>query len=145
MIDNGKVLAVQNDRDRYYYPLSGAIQHGESAEEAVIREIFEETGIEFEVDHLVFVHENLFIGNTNSILEGLRCHEVTFYFLMNWIPGTRLSGNSITCGGLLEHSVWLEISKLNKLDRQFFPEFFGEELKNMSGGVKHIVAVSEQF
>ena len=41
MIDNGQVLAVQNCRDPYYYPVGGGIRHGETAEEAVVREVFE--------------------------------------------------------------------------------------------------------
>lgn len=132
LIDNGKVLAVQNSRDPYYYPLGGGIRHGETAEEAVVREVFEETWIRFMVDRLAFVQENLFIGNKNSILEGLRCHEVAFYFLMNWIPGSQIIDNSKTYEEVPEHLVWLEISELNTLDKPFYPEFFVDELLHLS-------------
>lgn len=145
LIDNGKVLAVQNSRDPYYYPLGGGIRHGETAEEAVVREVFEETGIRLEADHLAFVHENLFIGNKNSILEGLSCHEVAFYFLMKWIPGSQIIENSKTYDEIPEHLIWLEISELNKLDRPFYPEFFADELPQLSERIKHVVTISDNF
>ena len=50
----------------------------EKAEEAVIREVFEETGIQYEIESLVVIHENFFDEN-NSMLKGLNCHEICFY------------------------------------------------------------------
>lgn len=38
-----------NDIDDYYYSIGGAVHMGETSEEAVKREVFEETGVEYKV------------------------------------------------------------------------------------------------
>lgn len=58
-----KFLMVGNQKDEYLYSVGGRIQFGESAEEAVVREVFEGTGVRLEVDRLGFVHENFFYGD----------------------------------------------------------------------------------
>ena len=42
---DGKLLMVGNDRDDYLYSVGGRIKFGETAEEAIVREVFEETGV----------------------------------------------------------------------------------------------------
>lgn len=54
-----KLLMVGNNRD-YLYSVGGRLKFGETAEEAVRREVFEETGVKMEIDRLGFVHENYF-------------------------------------------------------------------------------------
>ena len=51
---------ASNETSDYYYSVGGGVHLNETAEEAVIREVFEETGIHYEVDRLVFIHENFF-------------------------------------------------------------------------------------
>ena len=36
---------------------------GETAEDAVKREVYEETGVAYEIDHLAVIHENFFNEN----------------------------------------------------------------------------------
>ena len=55
----GRLLMVGNTRD-YLYSVGGRLKFGETAEEAVIREVWEETGVRMEIDQLGFVHENYF-------------------------------------------------------------------------------------
>ena len=42
MIDNGKILAMHDERSPYYYLPGGRVAMGETAEAAVIREVQEE-------------------------------------------------------------------------------------------------------
>ena len=56
----------------------------EKAEDAVIREVFEETGVVYEIDRLAIIHENFFNENQGS-LKGLNCHEVCFYYLTSYL------------------------------------------------------------
>jgi 8-oxo-dGTP pyrophosphatase MutT (NUDIX family) len=58
----------------YYRPLGGGIEYGESSQEAVIREIREELGVEIENVRLLGVLENIFI------YEGRQGHEIVFVF-----------------------------------------------------------------
>ena len=79
IIEDRYVLLVKNEVDSYYYSVGGAVHIGETAEDAVRREVFEETGVKYEVDRLAFIHENFFKGS--GTLEGLDCHEIAFTFL----------------------------------------------------------------
>ena len=56
IIEDGYVLFVGNERDNYLYSVGGAVHIGESAEDAVKREVFEETGAHYEIDRIAFIH-----------------------------------------------------------------------------------------
>ena len=57
IMKDGKLLMVGNERN-YLYSVGGRIKFGETAQEAVVREVLEETGVKMEIDRLGFVHEN---------------------------------------------------------------------------------------
>jgi len=139
LINDGKVLMIRNERDPYYYSVGGGVKHNETTEAGVIREVWEETGFKFEIDRLVFIHENLFSGAPNSTLSGLQCHELAFYYLMKWELTNKVKDNGFTYGGLPEHLVWLDIDNLSNSDLVVYPSFFAEGLKNLSNIPKHIV------
>ena len=48
IIEDDCVLLAKNENDDYYYSVGGGVHMNEKAEEAVIREVFEETGIQYE-------------------------------------------------------------------------------------------------
>ena len=48
---DGRILMVGNrNRPDYLYSVGGRIRFGETAEEAVVREVWEETGVSMEID-----------------------------------------------------------------------------------------------
>lgn len=134
IIENGCVLFAKNEIDDYYYSIGGGVHLGEKAEDAVRREVLEETGIEYEVERLAFIHENFFDG-TGS-LDGLKCHEVAFYFLMKPRGTQELNSNSYS-QGVREYMHWLPIEKLK--DYVAYPSFFAEKLSCIGNTVEHIV------
>jgi ADP-ribose pyrophosphatase YjhB (NUDIX family) len=134
IIENGCVLMAKNDLDDYYYSVGGAVKLNESAEEAVMREVLEETGIKYEINRLVFIHENFFKGHNND--PNLKCHEIAFYFLMKSKGNQDLKDNSYVYNGVRERMIWLPINKLN--DYKLFPTFFKDKLFNIGDMVKHI-------
>ena len=81
IMKNGKILMVGNDRADYLYSVGGRIKFGETSEEAVVREVFEETGVKMEVDRLGFIHENYFYGDAVSNM-GKLIYEVSYFFYM---------------------------------------------------------------
>ncbi len=93
IIENDCVLLASNEACDYFYSVGGGVHLGETAEEAIVREVFEETGIKYEVDRMAFVHENFFSESSGS-LKGLDCHEIAFYFIMKPRGTQELNSNS---------------------------------------------------
>ena len=133
IMKGGKLLMVGNSRN-YLYSVGGRIKFGETAEEAVVREVFEETGIKMEIDRLGFVHENYFYGDAPSNLNKL-IYEISFFFYMK-VPDTFAPvRESFTEGSSEERLVWVSLDD----DIKMYPEFFKTELKNPTDAVKHFV------
>ena len=134
IIEDDCVLLAKTDAADYYYSVGGAVHIGETAEEAVKREVFEETGIRYEVDRLLFVQENFF--EDDAISDGTMFHEIAFHFLMKPCGKSEINVESYGCVGK-EYIQWVPIEKLK--DIEVFPEFFKDRLQNLPQGVEHIL------
>ncbi len=131
---DGKFLMVGNDREDYCYSVGGRIQFGETSEEAVVREVFEETGVKLEIDRLGFIHENYFYGDAPYNL-GKPIYEISFFFYMKTPADFEPVCDSFDEGGAKENLVWLAPDS----PIRFYPAFFRTELLRPSEGVKHMV------
>lgn len=69
---------------------------GETSEQAVIREVYEEAGVHYEVDHLALVNECFFEGDGS--LQGKECHGIEFYYLMKQRGTRELGSNNADVG-----------------------------------------------
>lgn len=134
IMKDDKFLMVENERDEHMYSVGGRIKFGETAEEAVVREVYEETGVKMEIDRLGFVHENFFPGDT-LVKKGNIVHEISFFFYMKVPEDFEPVCMSFTEDDVKEHLVWIKADHPKK----YYPEFFKTELKNPSEGVKHFV------
>lgn len=54
IMKDGKFLMAGNGKDDFLYSVGGRVKFGETSEEAVVREVFEETGIKMEVPKNLF-------------------------------------------------------------------------------------------
>ena len=135
IVEDGCVLFAGNAIEDYYYSIGGAVHMGETAEEAVKREVYEETGVEYEIDHLAVIHENFFNENQGA-LKGMDCHEIALYFLMK-PRGTKELHNESYTQGVKENMYWLPIAELDKY--KAFPTFMKDYIQNEHSGVEHIV------
>lgn len=133
MKDN-KVLMVSNSRSDYYYSVGGRIKFGESAEEAVIREVYEETGVKIETERLGYVHENFFTADAPPYT-GKLIYEISFFFFMKVPENFEPICQSFTEDNKKERLSWIDIDS----DKLFYPEFFRTELKSLSKEVKHFI------
>lgn len=134
IIKNNCVLMVKNNIDDYYYSVGGAIHIGETIEDACNREVLEETGYQYQIDRLLFVHENFFKQ------EGALWHEIAFYFLMKYDDNDTFD-TSYGSFGAKEDKVWLPINDYHKY--KAFPEFFATELRTLPDGIK-VITTFEQ-
>lgn len=135
IIENECVLFAGTEKENYLYSIGGGVRMGETAEDAVRREVFEETGVHYEIDHLAVIHENFFNGSGGT-LKGLNCHEISFYFLMKSRGTQELHSNSTTCG-VKEEMHWIPIKDLDKY--KAFPSFMKDYLSKEHFGIEHII------
>lgn len=131
---NGKILMAGNDRVEYLYSVGGRIQFGETAEEAVVREVEEETGVKMEVDRLGFVHENYFIGDSPAKM-GKRIYEISLYFYMKVPQDFTPVSMSFTEDQYKEFLKWVSPEE----NIPMYPAFFKTELPHPTPSVKYIV------
>ena len=135
IIEDSCVLFAGNESADYLYSIGGAIHMNESSEDAVKREVFEETGVHYEIDRLAVIHENFFFGDAPH--PDRLCHEVALYYLMKPRGSKKLNSNSYTNGGYKETVHWIPIDELDKYVA--YPTFMKEYLKTMPKEIVHIV------
>lgn len=127
------ILMATNPGVDYLYSVGGGVHHGETAEEAVRREVLEETGIAMEVDRLAAVHENLFRGIMDD--PDLICHEIALYFLMKPSDLNGIHASGVSMDGMPEHLVWVPAKDFGK--GNIYPSFLPQALSH--AGVLHVV------
>ena len=136
IVEDGHVLLAGNDREDYLYSVGGGVHMNEKAEDAVVREVFEETGVRYEIDRLAVIHENFWDG-AGAYDTGLRCHELAFYYLMKPRGTRELCSDSMTRFSDREIMHWIPIKDLCKY--KHFPSFLADYLSCERSEVMHIV------
>ena len=134
ILRDGKFLMVGNERSDYLYSVGGRIKFGETAEEAVVREVYEETGVRMEIDRLGFIHENYFYGDAPTNL-GKLIYEISFFFYMKVPKNFELISNSFTEDESKEFLRWVDENDSITV----YPTFFKTELRQPVETVKHFV------
>ncbi|HFR3713470.1 TPA: NUDIX hydrolase [Streptococcus suis] len=132
IIKDGKIFLTKDSKGRYY-TIGGAIAVNETAQDAAVREVKEELGIDSCVNQLAFVVENQFTH------EGIDFHNIEFHFIVE--PIGEMPEEMIE-GKLKQPCEWIALDKLVNLD--VVPVFLAEELPNWSGQVKHIMNMKEK-
>ena len=136
IVEGGCVLLVGNEKEDYLYSVGGGVHHGETAREAVLREVLEETGVKYEIDRLAVIHENFWNGD-GAYDKGLSCHEISLYFLMKPRGTQELNSDSYTHFNDKESMVWIPIDELNS--HRFYPTFLKDYLDTKHDAVEHII------
>ena len=134
ILKDGRFLMAGNDRSDYLYSVGGRLRFGETAEEAAVREVFEETGVKMEIDRLGFVHENCFYGDAPSNF-GRLVYELSFFFYMKVPDHFEPKCMSFAEGDSREHLRWVSFDD----EIRMYPGFFRTELRHPEKTVKHFV------
>ena len=134
IIKDGRILMAGNRNANHLYSVGGRLKFGETAEEAVVREVLEETGVRMEVDRLAFVHENYFTLDSAEV-SGKPIYEISLFFIMKAPENFTPTCQSITEDGSPEFLCWITPDTAETI----YPEFFRTELFPLPSTVKHIV------
>ena len=134
IVKDGKILMTGHDRVDYLYSVGGRVKFGETAEEAVRREVFEETGVNMDIERLGFVHENFFYGDTEENMNRL-IYEISFFFYMKVPDDFEPVCMSFNEDNDKEHLVWVAPDT----EKTIYPEFFRSAALSPAEGVSHVV------
>ena len=127
IIEEEKILFVRNRREEFYYTVGGGVRQGETSEEAIEREVYEETGLKYEVDRIAFIHEYFFNLRVDDIRR--ECQEISFYYLMKPMGRCMEITKESRTLGVREEFHWLALKELEKYEG--YPEFLHEMIKNV--------------
>lgn len=120
ILHENKILAMRDERSPYYYLPGGRVKMGETAEQAVIREVEEDLNIKAKILRPLWLNQAFFTEDVDK----LNYHELCVYFLMD-ISDTNLLQRSERFT-LQEHQhihafEWLAFERL---DREYFYPLF---------------------
>ena len=125
IISENRLLAMHDERSPYFYLPGGRVKMGETAERAVVREIWEELGVTLKIARPLWLNQAFF----NEDMDGIRYHELCIYFLMD-ISNTDLleRGDAFTLTeGKHTHTFeWLAFDRLK--DEYFYPIFLKKQI-----------------
>ena len=120
ILQDGKILAMRDERSPYFYLPGGRVKLGETAEQAILREIAEELKITPRILRPLWLNQGFF----QEDVTGLHYHELCLYFLID-ISHTELRSKGdkfFLQEGLHQHTFeWLSYGQLQ--DAYFYPIF----------------------
>lgn len=125
MLHDGRILAMHDERSPYYYLPGGRVAMGETAEQAVIREVEEELEIAPKIVRPLWLNQAFFTEDVDH----LRYHELCIYFLMDISETDLLSKGEkfvLTERQHIHTFEWLAFERLK--DEYFYPQFLKKEI-----------------
>ena len=128
MIQDEKILAMQDERSPYYYLPGGRVKLGETAEDAIIREIKEELKIMPSIIRPLWLNQAFFKEDVDK----LTYHELCIYFLVDIMQEKLPTKYGKFYLQEWEHRhcfEWLKFEQL--IDTYFYPIFLKKEIYNL--------------
>jgi ADP-ribose pyrophosphatase YjhB (NUDIX family) len=134
-IHRDHILLLRVGPDDFWFLPGGHVEIGEHADAALLREMREETGLDVEIDRLVWVAENFFTQ------EDRRHHELGFYYLVTIPAGAAQLDLSKEFYGEEENGTqlifrWHRLDALANLNLQ--PSFLRASLNALPTSITHI-------
>jgi 8-oxo-dGTP pyrophosphatase MutT (NUDIX family) len=125
---DARVLMMTNPAVSYAYSIGGAVRYGETIEEAVAREVAEETGHDLPVGPLAAVFQPFFTERDDAHVDkGGNWHSVEFYYWVDAPPDLAPRSDSVGMHGEQESLRWYGLADLDATE--FHPAFFADALR----------------
>lgn len=128
LLSGTRILAMHDERSPYFYLPGGRVKLGETAEQAVVREIEEELGVTLKIARPLWLNQAFFTED----VDGFRYHELCIYFLMDLSDTDLLERGD--CFTLTEgkHTHTFEWSEFDRLkDEYIYPVFLKHQIFNL--------------
>lgn len=136
IINENKILMVDMDKSGFLCLPGGYVELGETTEEAIIREIKEETLVDFSILKYLGVVENYFINKYSK-----KIHEISVYYLLQFNNNISKEDFSLIendNGYIINHDFkWIEIDEIEKYDIR--PNFLKKLLLNNNLEFNHLI------
>lgn len=118
IIHDKKILAIRDCAPYYYLP-GGRVQFGETAEIALIRELYEELGVQAKIIRPLWLNQAFFYEDVDKI----RFHELCIYFLTDVSKSIICEKDSFVLmeGDKKRYFKWIEFDELK--NEYFYPIF----------------------
>lgn len=137
MIHEDRLLVMRDRRNPYCYLPGGRVSFGETAEEALRRELLEEMGLDLKIERLAWVAETFFTDDMSRE----HFHEIGFYYVVD-----AADENLLRQGEAFEHIEdngnqlkfsWIPLDAVPQA--YLYPIFIRDCIRDIPEQVEHIV------
>ena len=136
MLHGDKLLVMRDERSPYYYLPGGRVQMNEPAEQAVVREIQEELGVQVAVGRPLWLSQSFFVEDVSQE----RYHELCLYFLMD-VSKTDLMERDSFSGVEKRHRHVFQWMPLDRVREEYlYPTFVKQRIFQLP---EHLELVTE--
>ncbi len=134
ILQKGRLLCQQVKEDANYFLPGGRVTFGECAEDAILRELSEELGVEGTILRQLWLHENFFTEETTL----QRFHELCLYFLVDapGLPQGPFQGDE-------GFYTWIPLENLPHTP--IYPRFLREELGKLPQGLTLLTTMEPEY
>ncbi len=135
IIEDDHLLTAKNNMSDYYYTLSGAVNLGESSENAARKLTLEMINENYDVERLLTIVENFFNYEFNDTQYDF--HEITFYYLMEEKGRKDIIQKNDIGGGRKESFTWIPMNEIKTIEMR--PEIVKEIIQKLPENVETII------